>query len=329
MIRRLIKLVSAVLGIVLILCLLGIAVVWNNRPGMDLVRAHELPPAGADWPAGEVRAVWFGVSTVAISDGEHGILIDPFLSRPGLVDLALNRPLAVDFGAVQAALSRAGIRRLDAMFAGHAHYDHIMDVGAVHRLTGAHFYGSASAVNVAIGHGMPAELTRELPDELPLRIGAFTITQIPSRHAGATGGRPLGEITRPLPVPSTAQDYRQGGTVSILVEHPSGSVLHHGSAGVQPGALHGYPADAVLLGVALIDDLGPYLNETVDRVGATRVIPVHWDDFTRPLTQPISPMPAVVNLPQLFEQLRTGRKDLSVETLPPGVPVTLFPAPGE
>ncbi len=327
MARRLIRLLSWGLGLVLLLCLVGIAVLWSNRPGLDLIARHQLEPAGAEWPEGEVRIVWFGVSTVAISDGYTGLMIDPFLSRPGLLDLALDRPIAPDFQTVQTWLHRAGIRRLDAIFASHSHYDHVMDVGAVHQLTGAPVYGSPSTVQIARGHGVPDSLTAVLEPEVPLRIGAFTVTMIPSRHAGATGGRPLGEVELPLRPPASARDYRQGGTFSILVEHPSGRLLHHASAGFRPGALHGYPADAVLLGVALIDDLASYLHETVDRVGATRVIPVHWDDFTQPLERGLSPMPAVVDLPRFFEQMRTARPDLTVQTLPLALPVTLFPAP--
>lgn len=324
---RAIRIAGWTLIALLAVLVVAIAVVWHWRPGMELIAAHELPPAARDWPDGEVRIVWFGVSTVAISDGEHGLMIDPFLSRPGIVDVALDRPLATDDPTVAHWLRRAGIGRLDAILAGHSHYDHVMDVAVSHALTGGRVYGSPSTVNVAIGHGVPREDARVLEPERPLQFGRFTVTMIPSAHAGATGGRPTGEIRVPLPTPAPASAYRQGGTYSILVEHPSGRLLYHGSAGYLPGALRGYPADAVLLGVALIDDLPAYLAEVVDRTGATRVIPVHWDDFTRPLDAGLSPMPGAVDLPAFFDYLREQRPDLTVQTLPMGVPVTLFPSP--
>ena len=124
--------------------------------------------------------------------------------------------------------------------------------------------------------------------------------------------------------PARYADYRQGGTYSILVEHPQGRVLHHGSAGFVPGALKGRQADVVFLGVALIDDLPAYLGEVVGAVGARRVVPIHWDDFTRPLDQPLQPMPIAVHLDDFFSDAAGQRPDLAVQTLELNQPVALF-----
>ena len=78
-------------------------------------------------------------------------------------------------------------------------------------------------------------------------------------------------------------------------------------------------------GVALIDDLPTYLREVVDATGAKRVIPMHWDDFTRGLDQPLLPFPLVVRLQKFFDQMR-ARPDLRVQTLDAFEPVELFKA---
>jgi len=61
----------------------------------------------------------------------------------------------------------------------------------------------------------------------------------------------------------------------------------------------------------------------VDATGAKRVIPMHWDDFTRSLDQPLLPFPVVVSLPKFFAQMR-ARSDLSVQTLDAFERVQLF-----
>ncbi len=266
----------------------------------------------------------WGVSAVLISDGTTALFVDPFFSRPeGLLALATNALIPPRPEQIQRGLSAAGVDRLAAVLVSHSHYDHAMDAGIVANLTGATLVGSESTLNIGRGAGMaPAALSLARPGE-PQAFGDFRVTFIPSRHAGATGGEPIGDITQPLRPPARYLDYKLGGTWSILIEHPQGRLLHHGSAGWLEGALARFQADTVLLGVALVDDLGSYLQHTVDAVGATRVIPVHWDDFTRSLGPDVRPMPLVVDLPAFFAGTAALRPDLEVVTLPIGQPVRL------
>jgi L-ascorbate metabolism protein UlaG (beta-lactamase superfamily) len=290
------------------------------RPGMTEYAAHRysIPVA-----SGALAASWFGTTAVLLSDGVHSVLVDPFFTRPaGFANLVLNRRIAPDEALIARWLDRAGVTKLDAVLVSHSHYDHAMDAGVVAMRTGARLMGSASTLNIGRGAGLPEDRLR--PALSPATFGAFRVSFIESRHAGASGGRPTGDIEQPLAVPARYMDYRQGGTYSILIEHPQGSVLHHGSAGFVPGALNGRRADVVFLGIALIDELAPYLAETVDRVGARRVIPVHWDDFLRPLDEPPRPFPAVVRLDQFFADMQRLRPDVAVQTLDIAQSVGLF-----
>ncbi|MGQ0586035.1 MAG: MBL fold metallo-hydrolase [Gammaproteobacteria bacterium] len=298
------------------------AAIWHWRPGLEAyaARAYSAAPA-----AGALTARWLGVTAVLLSDGAHAVLVDPFFTRPrGFWRVALNRPIEPDEALIHDWLARAGVSRLDAVLVSHSHYDHAMDAGVVARLTGATLMGSASTLSIGRGAGLPESRLQALSFG-PASFGPFQVTFIESRHAGATGGAPTGEIMKPLVPPARFMDYRQGGTYSILVAHPRGRVLHHGSAGYVPGALKDYRADVVFLGVALMPEIAPYLAEVVDAVGARRVMPIHWDDFTRALDQPLRPFPLVVRLDRFFGTLAEQRADLAVQTLELNRPVSLFP----
>jgi L-ascorbate metabolism protein UlaG (beta-lactamase superfamily) len=311
------------LAAVLVLGGAALAALHFARPGLPEYAAHRYvaPPA-----PGELTATWFGVSALLLSDGAHAIFIDPFFTRPpGLIGLLRNAPIAPDEARIAAWLQRAGVTRLDAVLTSHSHFDHAMDAGVVARLTGAQLVGSASTANIGRGAGLPESRLQVVSSGDEVALGPFRVTFVQGVHAGATGGRPTGDITAPLAPPAGYLDYRQGGTYSILVEHPQGRVLHHGSAGYVPGVLKLRRADVAFLGIALLPDLPTYLAEVVDAVGARRVVPVHWDDFTRPLEQPLLPMPLVVDLDGFFAQMNQQRPDLAVQTLELGVPAALFP----
>jgi L-ascorbate metabolism protein UlaG (beta-lactamase superfamily) len=126
--------------------------------------------------------------------------------------------------------------------------------------------------------------------------------------------------------PARASEYRCGEAWSILLEHDSGrTALIQGSAGFVRGALTDRGADVAYLGVGQLGHQDPgyireYWRETVQAVGARRVVLIYWDDFFRPLTQPLR------TLPRLMDDL-----DASMQVLVPlarqqDVPVYL-PAP--
>jgi len=301
--------------------------VWYSRPGLDLYVAHHY--TAAPEPRA-LTATWFGTTAVLLGDGAHAVLVDPFFTRPpGFGRLVRNRPIAPDEALIKDWLARAGVTELDAVLVSHSHYDHAMDAGVVARLTGARLAGSPSTLNIGRGAGLPESQLVAMRSGEAHTFGSFEVTFIESRHAGATGGAPTGDITSPLTVPARYLDYKQGGTYSILVTHPQGRVLHHGSAGFVPGALQGRRADLVFLGIAFLPELSAYLGEVVDAVGARRVIPVHWDDFTRPLDAPPRPFPLVVRLDRFFEDMGRRRPELAVQTLELGRRVALFPGAAE
>jgi len=296
------------------------------RPAEDarILAAHRMAPS-APAPAATLTASWLGCTAVLLRAGDDALMIDPFFTRPpGLLPLLRNDYIAPNEARIRSWLQRLGIQRLHAVLVSHSHYDHAMDAGVVARLTGAQLVGSSSTANVGRGAGLhQARLQVPEPGET-LQLGPFRVRFIESRHAGATGGKPTGDITEPLTPPARYLDYRQGGTWSILVEHPQASVLHHGSAGYIPGALADVEADMIFLGAALIEDPEAYLQHVVDAANAKRIVLTHWDDFTRSLEEPLKPMPVVVNLEALFDTLQ-ARPDLDVKIPPLNQPFPVTP----
>jgi L-ascorbate metabolism protein UlaG (beta-lactamase superfamily) len=284
---------------------------WRPAADAERLEAYVRPDAFND---DALNLSWFGVTAVLIRHGDDALMIDPFFSRPpGYWPLIRNASIAPDEARIAQWLERAGVTRLHGVLVSHSHYDHAMDAGVVARMTDATLAGSSSTLQIGRGAGLSEAHLHDASDGAALKLGPFTIRFIESRHAGATGGAPTGDIDTALQTPARYLDYRQGGTFSILIEHPRGTVLHHGSAGYLPGALRDVRADTVLLGAALVDDAEAYVREVVDPLNAREVVLTHWDDFTRPLEAPLRPMPVVVNLTSLLAAL-AARPEIDVRT---------------
>lgn len=268
------------------------------KPGRpDLAHYADRFDQPAAGPQSPLTVAWAGVTTMLIDDGHSALLTDGFFSRPSLLSVGLGR-LSPSLPRIDAALARLGVDRLDAVLPVHTHFDHAMDSAVVAARTGATLVGGVSAANIGRGGGLTdTQLTVATPGE-SITLGAFDVTLFTGHHCPPD--RFPGVISAPVVPPVRAAAYKCGEAWSMLVKHqPTGrSLLAVGSAGFVAGALAGQRADVVYLGVGQLglqpeQYLRDYWDQTVRVVGARRVVLTHWDDFFRPLDQPLRSLPYI------------------------------------
>ena len=264
-----------------------------GRPDIAIYRNRfDVPDADPD---AALALTWLGVSTVLVDDGTCALLTDGFFSRPSLLDVGLRR-LTPSASRIDYCLNRAKINRLAAVLPVHTHYDHAMDSALVAARTGARLVGGESAANIGRGHGLSDDQIVVAASGDELNLGPFTVTLIESHHCPPD--RFPGSITAPVVPPAKASAFRCGEAWSTLIHHaPSNRrLLIQGSAGFLPGALDGRHAEIAYLGVGQLGVqpqayIEQYWEQTVRAVGARRVVLIHWDDFFRPLTEPMIALP--------------------------------------
>ncbi len=264
---------------------------WQDRPSIDALRLQstEITETGAFG----VKVTWLGSTTLLFDDDETQILIDGFLTRPGVLDIVFRRPIESDVATINYVLDEFRLRRLAAIIPVHSHYDHAMDVGAIANRSSAAVVGTESTANIARGAGVPDEQIILVTNGDTLEFGKFTVTFITSRHVpnGVGDGHLIaGFMSEPLKQPADFTEWREGGSWSILISHLLGTTLVQRSAGFIDEALADTQADVVMMSVAGLTSQGrkytrDYWHQVVEPTGATRVFVLHYDDSTQPFGQ--------------------------------------------
>lgn len=223
----------------------------------------------------EVRFRWLGVAGVELNCGGQVLVTDPFFTRPPFRWLWLGRVTP------NAALARRHVPRADAVLVSHAHYDHIMDVPAVLRQTGAAAYGSQNACSLLTRHGIPAEKIHRIADGELLNLEPFRVTVIAGVHLQLPAYK-AGKLASGLKLPLRLRDYRMDDSFCFLYE-ANGLRILDWRGETTTGAC---PAEVLLFPPFKEDE---FFFELLAKVQPRLAMPNHWDDFWRPLSQPVIP----------------------------------------
>lgn len=307
---------------------------WQDRPAISELGWPVATPA--ENSAGQVTVTWLGITTLLFDDGTTQILTDGTFTRLSAFDIASQRRVYSDVAAINHGLAGFRVNRLAAVIPLHGHFDHAMDTGLVANRTASIVLGSESAANIARGAEVPVSQYQILADGESRQFGDFTITLLESEHAPiGIFDEPwfAGTITEPLEQPARVSEWKAGMCWSVLIAHPRGTALVQGSAGFVEGKLEGVQADVALLSVAGLAGAGRrytkrYWAETVTGTGASRVFPIHFDDYTQPfgelalLPEMIDDVPAAARW--INELATAADPPILVQRLPLGRPVPLW-----
>lgn len=258
---------------------------WKPDPAYrPLVRAARATDAAL-----QVR--WFGAAGHAVSTQKTTILLDPFFSRPGLLRTGFAR-LVPD----EAEIAKYLPPRVDAIFLGHSHYDHLMDAPSIAKMTGARIVGSASTAAFARAAGVPEPQLTVVPREgASVRVGDVEVRFVASNHGRVFFGRvPFPGVADEHPrLPARLGDYRMGGAYGLLVRAPGATLYHNGSADLIDAELAGERADVLLLCLAGRSGTPGYLKRITEALRPSLIVPTHHDSFFAPLSEGVRLLPRI------------------------------------
>lgn len=221
------------------------------------------------------------VASVLIDDGKTRLLFDPAWTRPGLWHWLNLEKFKSDPDLVSSILKRNKLAKIDAVFASHSHFDHVMDAPMVSMQTGAIFYTDESSERIARAYQDKRVRTIRIIPEHQIRVGDFLITAIPRQHSQIL------HLFYFLPgeVPKGADlsfwDYHVGDTWFYYIEHPEGKIVVDQGSEPFVDKLKKFTnkVDVLIQGVAnrksdqqIIDGYAKHFSPKV-------FIPLHFDNF--------------------------------------------------
>ncbi|GGY48224.1 MBL fold metallo-hydrolase [Streptomyces anulatus] len=241
--------------------------------------------------AGSASFRWLGTSGWRIDVGGRTVLFDPYITRfrTGLFDGGLEpgTKLRSDPGLV-----REHVGRPEIVLVSHAHWDHIADVPHIAKSTGARVVGTETTFHLLVAFGVdPGQISVVKGGEV-LDFDGITVQVVPSLHSRNKRHSYFAPGTLnapPAAAPRTISDLPEGDTLAFQVtagnDGPSAFLM--GASDFSEQAVQGLRPDLAMVAVPAGNAVFRYtsrLLRALDRPGV--VVPVHWDNFEEPLSEP-------------------------------------------
>ncbi len=223
----------------------------------------------------DIHLRWLGTAGLEFSVGGTSLAVDPFFTRPGLLEVLIGRPRS------DSELAASFLTCCDYILITHPHYDHLMDVPAVVSETGAQVYGSSNSCELLALMGVPERKINVINPGDYLKLGDIRVEVLPADHRPLFGMRlATGPLSKDIRLPLRATDYSMDQCFSFNLRIGDRSIfICSGLSGEEVSS-----ADVLLV--------APYGEESsfeslLKQMNPKLVIPNHWDNFLRPLSKPL------------------------------------------
>jgi L-ascorbate metabolism protein UlaG (beta-lactamase superfamily) len=255
---------------------------------------------------------WLGTAGYEIVCDGVTLLIDPYLSR-----VSLRSFLFSVISPDEAAIARA-IPKADGIVVGHSHFDHLMDVPAIARQTGARVWGSASTANVLRASGVDESQIVECEGGDQFEVGPFRIQLVPSEHSrfGLRKTVPFaGEIPCTCDIPMRGRDYKCGATFGISIQVDDVTLYHCGSANLVDDAISDSDVDVLFLCIAARFATDRFIPRVLGKLEPRMVLPTHYDNFFRASSRELKLLPRIA-FGRFVDEVTAFDKQIEIATLP-------------
>lgn len=231
---------------------------------------------------------WTGCAGFILEVGGERICFDPYVSNPGVL-ATLLRPARPDHALIERTFGA-----VSAIFVGHTHFDHAMDVAPLALANpGCVVHGSATTTEICRRQSVGDEQLHTVEDATTVAVGPFTVEAIASRHGTVpvAGRIDVIELSGDA-MPRTVFRWPRGQVFAYRVEVGGLSIHLQTSAGIEDEPLaRQRPVDVLIACLAAREGTEGYFRRLGEQLRPKVIIPCHHDNFFRPITEPPRAVP--------------------------------------
>ncbi|MFI8952801.1 MBL fold metallo-hydrolase [Streptomyces sp. NPDC053750] len=249
-------------------------------------------------PAGSTSFRWLGTSGWRIDVEGRTVLFDPYVTRfkTGLFDGGFDPGTKLRSNRERV---REHIGRPEIVLVSHSHWDHIADVPYIAKATGARIVGTETTFHLLVAFGVdPGQISVVKGGEV-LDFDGITVQVVSSLHSRNkrhTYFAPGTLHAPPSATPRTISDLPEGDTLAYQVTTGSSepSAFLMGASDFSERAVEGLSPDLAMIAVPSSTSTYRYVPRLLQALGQPSVVvPVHWDNFEEPLSEPPRRDPAM------------------------------------
>lgn len=254
-------------------------------------------------PNTEIR--YYGTGCFTIQRGKTTLFTDPFISNPSKSQVMFGK-VKTDIDYVEQYINPATFKNVRIVVAGHAHYDHLMDLPYLSKYIpkDAMFVTNRTAKHILAYYNLPQQ-TFAANDLLgtyqqegfwvysadkSMRVMAFK-SQHPPQFAGINlmNKRYTSDL---IAEPLMMKDWQEGKTLAFMVDFLEedtiayrmyfSSSLAKAPFGLFPKhLLNEHPIDDLFISAILVSDFNQAPKPLIDLAKPKRVFLMHWENFFR------------------------------------------------
>lgn len=263
----------------------------------------------------KVELQWLSIGGLSLDDGETKILIDPTFTRPTWRHWFLNGEFKSDPESLKLYAGPDLTERVAGIFVTHTHFDHVVDVPEIAKLSKAPIFGDENMEAIVKAYQDSSLKVLPLIEGQAVSVGKFRITPINRQHSKLMG------IINFLPGKMSGfdfnfYDFKEGVTRLFLIEHSEGTILFDiGNtpqlAGIQKFRPDLKSVDVLVQGYYENDSQG-MIDGYVTSLKPSLFIPIHYDNFFKPFKPEEIQQSLFLNLQAMVEAFEKKRPGVEV-----------------
>ena len=215
---------------------------------------------------------WLGVAGLEFCFQDKNLLVDPYLTRVSKAKFLFEK---IETNKI---LLKSLVKKADGVLVTHAHFDHLLDVPEIIKMTNALVAGSLNTQKILKAAGVQESKITLVDSKKIINWSEFLVSTKPITHLKIPGYG-YGQIKEAPILPMRAGKYKMDVDYQYKIQVAGKVFLTE----IGKNNLQTDECDVLFL---YAFHANKYLKKVLSRIKTKNIVFIHWDDFFQSLNSP-------------------------------------------